>query len=476
MPKELASDLADRLADTIARHPEGISPKVLFESYLKEASHRSLARLVRRLARHGRIVLVGRGRTTTYKPASPKEGSALLTEAGERLLTGSGDTVAAEAEAYVPLTGDSKMLRNRVRRPITQRQPVGYDRALLDTYEPNKTFYLADANWRDRLREIGRTPVHAQAQVAGTYARDILNRLLIDLSWASSHLEGNTYTRLDTQQLIEHGTVPEGKDRLETQMILNHKQAIEFLIEGAAEINFDMHTLTNLHALLSENLLGDPADEGRLRSRIVDIGSTVYRPLQVPQQIEELFRLFLEKAAAIADPFEQAFFTMVHIPYLQPFVDVNKRVSRLAANISFIKANLCPLSFVDVPERAYVEGTLVIYEHARVDPLRDVFMWAYERSCQNFKAIAGALPEPDPLRLKYRAELREGVARLVRETRATRIEDARRIAGNLIPSGDRDKFVSMMMRELNMLHEGNIARYGLRLTDFRPWKDSIPKG
>jgi hypothetical protein len=474
MPKELPSDLADRLADTIARHPEGISPKALFESYSKEASHRSLARIVKGLAQRGRIVVVGGGRTTTYKPAPPKGGRVLLTEAGDRLPAESRDTVAP-AEIYVPLTGESKLLRDRVRRPLTQRQPIGYDRALLDVYEPNKTFYLADANWRDRLRDIGRTPTHAQAHVAGTYARDILNRLLIDLSWASSHLEGNTYTRLDTQQLIEHGKVAEGKDRLETQMILNHKQAIEFLIEGAAEISFNMHTLTNLHALLSENLLGDPADEGRLRSRIVDIGGTVYRPLQVPQQIEELFRLFLEKAAAIADPFEQAFFAMVHIPYLQPFVDVNKRVSRLAANIPFIKANLCPLSFVDVPERAYVEGTLVIYEHARIDLLRDVFMWAYERSCQNFKAIAGALPEPDPLRLKYRAELREGVARLVRETRATRIEDARRIAGNLIPPEDRDKFVSMMMRELNILHEGNIARYGLRLTDFRTWKDSIAK-
>lgn len=475
MPKELPPDLADRLADTIARYPEGISPKALFGSFSKEASPRSLARIVKRLARRGRIVVVGGGRTTTYKPASPKGGSTLRTEAGDRLLTESGDTIAAEAEVYVPLTGESRMLREWVRRPITQRRPVGYDRALLDAYEPNRTFYLTDADWRARLREIGRTPVHAQAQVAGTYARDILNRLLIDLSWASSHLEGNTYTRLDTQQLIEHGTVAEGKDRLETQMILNHKQAIEFLVEGAADSGFDMHTLTNLHALLSENLLGDPADEGRLRSRIVDIGGTVYRPLQVPQQVEELLRLILQKAGAIADPFEQAFFVMVHIPYLQPFVDVNKRVSRVAANIPFIKANLCPLSFVDVPERAYVDGTLAVYEHARVDLLRDVFMWAYDRSCQNFKAIAGELPEPDPFRLKYRAELREGVARLVRETRATRIEDARSIAGNLVPAEDRDKFVSMLMRELNNMREGNIARYGLRLADFRPWKDSLPK-
>jgi hypothetical protein len=246
-------------------------------------------------------------------------------------------------------------------------------------------------------------------------------------------------------------------------------------VEHAGEIGFDMYTFMNLHALLAQNLLSNPADEGRLRTRIVDIGGTVYKPLQVPQQIEELFRLILAKAGAIADPLEQAFFLMVHIPYLQPFMDVNKRVSRLAANIPLIKGNLCPLSFVDVPKQDYVEGTLAIYEHMRVDLLRDVFIWAYERSCLNFKAITDALPEPDPLRLKYRTELREAVARLVRETRGTKVGDTRKVAANLVPPDDQAKFESMVSRELNNLHEGNIARYGLRLEEFKTWNQARPK-
>ena len=97
--------------------------------------------------------------------------------------------------------------------------------------------------------------------------------------------------------------------------------------------------------------------------------------------------MILDKAGAIADPFEQAFFVMVHIPYLQPFIDVNKRVSRPGANIPLIRHNLCPLSFIDVPERAYVEGTLGVYELTNIDLLRDVFVWAYERSCQRYIAI-----------------------------------------------------------------------------------------
>ena len=231
-----------------------------------------------------------------------------------------------------------------------------------------------------------------------------------------------------------------------------------------------MHTFRNLHTLLSENLLGNPADEGRLRERIVEIGGSVYRPLHIAQQIEELFRLILDKVSAIADPFEQAFFLMVHIPYMQPFMDVNKRVSRLAANIPFIKNNLCPLSFIGVPKRAYVEGTLAVYEHGRVDLLRDVFTWAYERSCDQFRAVAGALPEPDPFRQKYRAELVEAVAGIVRERKPNKFGDVRKIAANLAPTEDQKRFASMVSDELRLLHEGNIARYRLRLDEFNAWK------
>ena len=97
----------------------------------------------------------------------------------------------------------------------------------------------------------------------------------------------------------------------------------------------------------------------------------------------------------IPDAIEQAFFVMVHLPYLQPFIDVNKRTSRLAANISLIRANLCPLSFVDVPEHTYTEGTLGVYENRNIALLRDVFVWAYERSCGQFKVLREAMGDPD---------------------------------------------------------------------------------
>jgi hypothetical protein len=197
-------------------------------------------------------------------------------------------------------------------------------------------------------------------------------------------------------------------------MILNHKAAIEMLVTEADQVGFDSFTFLNLHAILSENLLPDEGACGRLRRRPVEISGSVFLPLAMPQVLEECFRLVLEKAAAIPDPFEQAFFVMVQVPYLQPFEDVNKRVSRLGANIPLIRNNLCPLSFIDVPEQAYVEGTLGVYEFNQVDLLRDLFVWAYERSCQRYLAITQMMAEPDPLRIRYREVLIKVVQAIVR--------------------------------------------------------------
>jgi Fic family protein len=234
-----------------------------------------------------------------------------------------------------------------------RRTPVGYQRSFLEDYEPGVTFYLSES-LRAQFHEMGRTPVGELP--AGTYARGILNRLLIDLSWASSRLEGNTYNRLDTQNLIQFGQAAKGKDLHETQMILNHKAAIEMLIQEADLIGFNPFTFLNLHSILSENLLPDQNAGGRLRRRPVDISGSVFHPVAMPQVLEDCFYLLLQKAASIPDPFEQAFFVMVQLPYLQPFEDVNKRVSRLGANIPFIQNNLCPISFIDVPEQAYREA------------------------------------------------------------------------------------------------------------------------
>ncbi len=459
MPKKLPEDLAARIEAEIARHPDGVGIDDLHTALADMVSRRSLQRRLASLIERKRILPEGDGRAIEYRLVSTIVG-AVGSAQGSPPVQGIG-------EVYIPISPDGEDIRAYVRQPIQGRKPVGYDRELLETYRPNQTRYLSP-EIREHLHNIGHSPDGERP--AGTYARDILGRLLIDLSWASSRLEGNTYTRLDTQNLIELGQAAAGKDRREAQMILNHKAAIELLVEQAEDIGFNTFTFFNLHALLSENLLVDPTESGRLRSRIVEVSGTVFHPLGIPQQIDAYFHMILDKADAIDDPFEQAFFVMVHIPYLQPFVDVNKRVSRLGANIPLIRHKLCPLSFIDVPERAYVEGTLGVYELKRVDLLRDVFVWAYERSCQRYMAIRETVAEPDPVRLRYREALITVVSEIVRGLKTPGAKPVRDVAATLVPREDLEQITEMALADLRNLHEGNVSRYRLRLSEYRAWQ------
>lgn len=445
------TDLRAAVVEAVSRSTEGLSIDAL-QRVFPEAARRTLQRHLMHLTAEGKLVPVGRARARVYRSGPPADSGA----------AGAGRTRPA-----IPLSPKGTEVRERVRRPIAQRAPVGYIREFLADYVPNRTVYLPEP-LRERLHRMGRAPV--TDRYAGTYARQILNRLLIDLSWASSRLEGNTYNRLDTQNLIEFGREAEGKDRLETQMILNHKAAIEMLVDQAEEIGFNRYTVQNLHALLAENLLPETAAGGRIRHIEVGTSNSVFHPLAIPQQIEEYFGQLLEKAAAIEDPFEQAFFVMVQLPYLQPFEDVNKRVSRLAANIPLIKQNLAPLSFVDVPREEYIEGTLGVYEINRIELLRDVFVWAYERSCRRYTVIRDVLPEPDPLRLKHRELLQRVIHEVVSEgVRRDDVDAIKQLVLPHIAAVELNDVVGLIINELHQLHEGNIARYQLRLARFRQW-------
>ena len=424
------------LAELLAQHP------VL--------ARRTAQRWISQWIAQGRLRAQGEGRARRYFAQADLQEDALPSWA-----------------AALPLSPDSKDILAYVEQPLSGRKPVGYQKEFLQSYQPGITWYLP-LTLRRQLNKMGQT-VKA-SEPAGTYSRDILSRLLIDLSWASSHLEGNTYSRLDTRELIERGKAAKGKGAIETQMILNHKSAIELLVENIAVVGFDRFTLMNLHSALAENLLPNPADEGRIRQHAVAIGLSVFRPLSVPAQIEAAFDLMLNKVNQITDPFEQSFFMMVHLPYLQPFADINKRTSRLAANLPLFRANLCPLTFLDVSEPAYARAVLGVYEMTRVELLRDLFVWAYERSTQEYLAIKQDLAEPDPLRLAWRDIIKQTIREVVMHPDQDAMTLIIAAVDSGIPQGDQTDVRALIADELRRLHEGVLARYGLRPSEFTRWK------
>jgi hypothetical protein len=177
----------------------------------------------------------------------------------------------------------------------------------------------------------------------------------------------------------------------------------------------------------------------------------------------------LRKAQAIVDPFEQSFFIMVHLPYLQPFSDINKRCSRMAANLPLFRANLCPLTFLDVPKEAYIRATLGIYEMNRIEPLRDLYVWAYERSTQEYLAIKQGLVAPDPLRMQWRDLIRDAVRNLVVRADLIASEHIHELV-HAVPEKDRAAVQALIEDELERLHEGVLARFGLWPSDYVTWQ------
>jgi len=464
--------LEEAVLNALQQHPEGLG-----RSALQKAVRRSkdapwkFRRVLKTLEGRGLLHRKGGTRASQYFPGpAPLDRVATFPDvvpvkrSTAHLVSGTTSTISGGV-----FSAEGSQVVSRVNRPVHERTPCSYDRSLLDRYQPNVTFYLRGPDLL-RLDELGATP--DANQPAGTWARHVFERLLIDLSWNSSRLEGNTYSLLDTERLFRDRAASEGHQVLETQMLLNHKQAIEYLVDAATEtLPLTPLALRTLHGMLADNLLPDRADEGRLRRTTVRIHDSTFLPLDVPQQIEELFIQMVATAAAIENPFEQSFFLLVHIPYLQPFADVNKRTSRLAANIPLLRRNLQPLAFVDLPREAYTLATLGLYEQGQIAALRDVYLWAYQRSAERYRAIVKSLGEPDPFRLRYREALRELVRTVVQEL-PTPVDLATRIATLSeahAPNEDRPQLQALALEDLQNLNDGTFHRYRLRPSEFERW-------
>jgi hypothetical protein len=451
--KAQVRDELQLISKILAGFPTGASFEQVYISLKDTLTERTLRRRLDTLQEQGVVRVTGQTRSAQYHLVAQEVQTSV--------------TATDAEEVKVPLSSEGTSIRHLISQPLGNRLPTTYNQEFLRSYQPNKTFYLS-AEHRKILHELGRT---AQlTEPAGTYARQVLERLLIDLSYNSSRLEGNNYSLLDTKLLISQGRVADSRTAEESQMILNHKAAIEFIVESAVEIDFNRFTIMNLHGMLSDNLLGNPAASGRLRSMAVDIGHSVYIPLAIPQLISELFDVLLEMASDIKDPFEQSFFVMVQLPYLQPFDDVNKRVSRLAANIPLVKHNLAPLSFIDMPKELYAQGLMGIYELREIELFRDVFLWAYERSAQRYAAIRQSMGEPDVFRLKYRGNIRAMIHEIIVNTFS--VDEANAFIEThtaSIPMPDQQRFREVVETELLSLHEGNFARYRVKPSEFNDW-------
>jgi len=288
-----------------------------------------------------------------------------------------------EGKAYRIEKNSDAYLRWDLSRAPHHRDPVRYNPKLLGDYQPNSTFLLTDGQLL-ALERAGKVEGLAEATENGKLYERVLASLLIDLTHASSNLENVDISWLDTKTLIEFGERPEGLTEKQMRIVLNHKEAISFLTRHGPSLSLAKRDLLDLHALLINGLLGDPSAVGALRSVVVKFDDSKYLPPDDPHQLREIFEEFCEKANAIGNPYEQAFFAMVFIAYIQPFQDGNKRTSRIAMNIPLVRHALAPFSFSDIRGRDYTFGLLAFYERGRHSFLADSFTVAYQKSAARY--------------------------------------------------------------------------------------------
>jgi Fic family protein len=401
-----------------------------------QTSRPTLNRALRDLLASGFLKKSGDGRSTRY----------VATDAARAVLGASPpDAPTPAGPGILQWSPAARPLVEALRAPLGTRTPVGYESSFVNDYIPNQSSLLPP-QLADDLFNAGRS---RDQQPAGTYAREVLEQLLIDLSWSSSRLEGNSKSLLDTKALFELGeqTGPLDEDTL---MLLNHKSAIEFMVDAVPTEGITVAVIVDLQAKLMRDLLKDSRDIG-----------------YIPSLLEEALNAIIDKVRHIRNPVEAAFFLWVNLAYLQPFADGNKRTSRLSANMPLLLYNCAPLSFLDVERTDYATAMLGVYEQRKVAAAAELFEFIYRRSIQKYSVLRASLAVPDPIRARYRQALDELMQSVVVHGR--KLEDA--FSEVPVDAADLAALRVIANTELDHLEQYNCARYDLARGMTQKWID-----
>ena len=419
-----------------------------------QVSRPTINRALRDLLAAGFLEKLGDGRSTRYVVTDAAK--AALGDLPSATPTPAGPGIRQWSPAALPLI-------EALRAPLGTRTPVGYESSFVASYIPNQSSLLPPQLATD-LFNAGRS---RDQQPAGTYAREVLEQLLIDLSWSSSRLEGNNKSLLDTKELFELGEQAGPLDE-DTLMLLNHKNAIEFMVDAVPTEGITVPVIVDLQAKLMKDLLKDSRDIGSIRRRVVNIDGSVYSPSNISTLLEETLKSIIDKVRNIRNPVEAAFFLWVNLAYLQPFADGNKRTSRLSANMPLMLYNCAPLSFLDVERTDYATAMLGVYEQRNVAAAVELFEFIYRRSIQKYSVLRASLAMPDPLRTRYRQAL-NGLMQFV-VFYGRKLGDA--FLEVSVDAADLTALRVIANTELDRLEQYNCARYNLARGMTQRWIDA----
>lgn len=320
------------------------SSKEIFDSISLESSYSTLKRLLSKMAEDNILVIIGQGRGTRYQ---------LSETFSLHLFIDMDDYYSQEIDDRV-ISGsfNSMIIRNVLHKA--------------QIFNNNENQYLAE------LQEQYKTNI---SQLREYEYKKELERLAIDLSWKSSQIEGNTYSLLETELLLKEKETAKGKSKEEAVMLLNHKDALDFIIEQPDYLEpLTISKIEDLHSILIKELDVDR----NLRKRRVGISGTNYRPLDNEFLIKDALNDMCDLINFKSNVFEKAFLALILISYIQPFMDGNKRTARIASNALLMNNGYCPLSFRTVDSIEYKKAMLLFYEQNNISNFKRIFIEQFE--------------------------------------------------------------------------------------------------
>ncbi len=341
-------EIDDKIINVIATSPLS-SSKEIWETLKTEhqgfeISYATLKRRLNGLMSKNLVSLTGKGRGTKY-------------------------IISKEFQILYPIDDESYFTKDMSDR--NAKKGFNFD-LITDVLKEAKLFTEEELQKLNGLQEEYTENIN---KLTETENRKALEHLSIDLSWKSSEIEGNTYTLLETEALLKNKETAEGKTMEEANMLLNHKEALDFLIQEKTYLKpLTVAKIENIHSLLVKNLNIDR----NIRKGIVSVTGTNYKPLDNEHQIKEALQDMCEIVNKRENIFEKSLLLLVFISYIQAFGDGNKRTARIISNGVLIQNNYCPISFLTIDSVKYKKAMLVFYEQNNLSSFKRIFIDQFE--------------------------------------------------------------------------------------------------
>ena len=346
----MKNNVKNDILNFLSKEKRGLSSKEIFETISETTSYATVKRTITNLVSENLLIKTGTGKSTKYN-ISP----------AFKILQD------IDIKEYYKKEIDE--------RSITDSFNLNLISETLDTVG---LFTNEESLKLSEFQEIYTKNISALSK--SEYTKE-LERLAIDLSWKSSQIEGNTYSLLETEQLLKEKETATGKTTEEATMLINHKDAIDFIIkEPDYLIPLTISKIEDIHSLLIKEL----EVSRNIRKHRVGISGTNYRPLDNEYQIRDALSAMCELVNKKDNIFEKALLTLMLISYIQPFVDGNKRTARIVSNSILMNYNYCPLSFRTISSVDYKKAMLIFYEQNNITAFKKIFIEQFEFAVKTY--------------------------------------------------------------------------------------------